>query len=260
MRPSNKSRSRNKSGNQGGSLHHQQNRRNGGNVVNRVFDSAGPDGKVRGTPQQIIDKYLGLARDAQLAGDRVMTENLLQHAEHYSRMLGEAQRAQNEARGPNADRDDAARDEEMRDQGGRDPGEREDRGQRSEARDTEGRGGRRDQAGQDAVEQGERDGSGRDQRGREPAFSSGFATIDPEDVEDPRDAPQARDAGSERQDRRETRPAAGINGASHPEPDAAQGPAEAPDAAAKPAAPKRTRTRRKAPAAEPASSPAAQAD
>jgi hypothetical protein len=63
-----------------------------GNIVNRVFDSSGPEGKVRGTPQQIIDKYLVLARDAQLSNDRVAAENFLQHAEHYTRMLGEAQR------------------------------------------------------------------------------------------------------------------------------------------------------------------------
>ncbi len=62
-----------------------------GNIVNRVFDSSGPEGKVRGTPQQIIDKYLMLARDAQLGNDRVAEQNFLQHAEHYTRMLGEAQ-------------------------------------------------------------------------------------------------------------------------------------------------------------------------
>ena len=67
-----------------------------GNVVNRVFDSSGPEGKVRGTPQQIIDKYNQLARDAQLANDRVATENFQQHAEHYLRMLAEAQREQAE--------------------------------------------------------------------------------------------------------------------------------------------------------------------
>ena len=61
-----------------------------GNIVNRVFDSSGPEGKVRGTPQQIIEKYLILARDAQLSNDRVAAENFLQHAEHYTRMLGEA--------------------------------------------------------------------------------------------------------------------------------------------------------------------------
>jgi len=79
---SSKSRSRSKSNRQ----------RSLGNVVNRVFDSSGPEGKVRGTPQQIIDKYLMLARDAQLSNDRVAEQNFLQHAEHYTRMLGEAQR------------------------------------------------------------------------------------------------------------------------------------------------------------------------
>ena len=79
---SSKSRSRNKSNRQ----------RSLGNIVNRVFDSSGPEGKVRGTPQQIIDKYLTLARDAQLSNDRVAEQSFLQHAEHYTRMLGEAQR------------------------------------------------------------------------------------------------------------------------------------------------------------------------
>ncbi|WP_097082603.1 DUF4167 domain-containing protein [Rhodobacter sp. JA431] len=79
---SSKSRSRNKSNRQ----------RSIGNVINRVFDSSGPEGKVRGTPQQIIEKYLALARDAQLGNDRVAEQNFLQHAEHYTRMLGEAQR------------------------------------------------------------------------------------------------------------------------------------------------------------------------
>ena len=80
---SSKSRSRGKSRN---------NRPTGGNIINRVFDSSGPDGKVRGTPQQIIDKYNQLHRDAVLSGDRVDAENFAQHAEHYTRMLAEAQR------------------------------------------------------------------------------------------------------------------------------------------------------------------------
>lgn len=65
-----------------------------GNIINRVFDSSGPEGKVRGTPQQIIEKYQLLARDAQLSNDRVAAENFLQHAEHYTRMLAEAMREQ----------------------------------------------------------------------------------------------------------------------------------------------------------------------
>ncbi len=80
---SSKSRSRSKSN---------RNRPSGGNIVNRVFESSGPEGKVRGTPQQIIDKYNQLARDAQLSNDRVAAENFQQHAEHYQRLLNEAQR------------------------------------------------------------------------------------------------------------------------------------------------------------------------
>jgi len=76
-----------------------QNRnRSVGNVVNRVFDSSGPEGKVRGTPQQIIEKYNQLARDAQLSNDRVAAENFQQHAEHYQRMLGMAMKEQDARR------------------------------------------------------------------------------------------------------------------------------------------------------------------
>ena len=78
---SSKSRSRSK-GNRNRSM---------GNIVNRVFDSSGPEGKVRGTPQQIIDKYNQLARDAQVSNDRVAAENFQQHAEHYLRMLSGAE-------------------------------------------------------------------------------------------------------------------------------------------------------------------------
>ncbi len=66
--------------------------------MNRVFDSSGPESKVRGTPQQIIEKYTQLARDAQLSNDRVAAENFQQHAEHYTRLLGEAQREQDARR------------------------------------------------------------------------------------------------------------------------------------------------------------------
>lgn len=79
---SSKSRSRNKNNRS----------RSMGNIINRVFDSSGPEGKVRGTPQQIIDKYNQLAADAQLSNDRVAAENFQQHAEHYARLLSDAQR------------------------------------------------------------------------------------------------------------------------------------------------------------------------
>lgn len=81
---SSRSRSRNKS--------RSNNRPTGGSVVNRVFDSSGPEGKVRGTPQQIVEKYTQLHRDSLLARDSVNSENFAQHAEHYTRLLAEAQK------------------------------------------------------------------------------------------------------------------------------------------------------------------------
>jgi hypothetical protein len=54
---------------------------------NHVFDSNGPDVRVRGTSQQLFEKYLQLGRDATSSGDRVMAESYFQHAEHYFRIL-----------------------------------------------------------------------------------------------------------------------------------------------------------------------------
>ncbi|WP_323782342.1 DUF4167 domain-containing protein [Thalassovita sp.] len=116
---SSKSRSRSKS-------NRSNNNRNVGNIVNRVFDSSGPEGKVRGTPQQIIDKYNQLARDAQLSNDRVAAENFQQHAEHYLRMLSQAQREM-DARREQQERENrerqAERDRERATRQDRDPSE-----------------------------------------------------------------------------------------------------------------------------------------
>ncbi len=54
---------------------------------NHVFDSSGPDMRLRGTSQQLFEKYLQLGRDATSGGDRVMAESYFQHAEHYFRIL-----------------------------------------------------------------------------------------------------------------------------------------------------------------------------
>ncbi|EFH12591.1 hypothetical protein HMPREF0731_1191 [Pseudoroseomonas cervicalis ATCC 49957] len=65
---------------------------------NHVFDSNGPDMRLRGTAQQLFEKYLQLGRDATGAGDRVMAESYFQHAEHYFRILNAmAQAAQAQA-------------------------------------------------------------------------------------------------------------------------------------------------------------------
>ena len=47
------------------------------------------DNRQRGNAAQLLEKYKNLARDSQLAGDRVQTEYYLQYADHYFRVLGE---------------------------------------------------------------------------------------------------------------------------------------------------------------------------
>ena len=67
------------------------NHRKSHNPMARVFESNGPDVKIRGNPAHIAEKYMQLARDAQSSGDPIAAENYYQHAEHYYRVIAAAQ-------------------------------------------------------------------------------------------------------------------------------------------------------------------------
>ena len=67
------------------------NHRKSHNPMVRVFESNGPDVKIRGNPSHIAEKYMQLARDAQTSGDPIAAENYYQHAEHYYRVIAAAQ-------------------------------------------------------------------------------------------------------------------------------------------------------------------------
>lgn len=137
------------------------NRKGGGNNVNRVYDSAGPEGKVRGTPQQIIEKYLSLARDAQTSGDRVTAENFLQHAEHYQRLLIQATGAQEQSRRDQDDSDD-----------------------QSDETEAQGGGGHADGQAADTPDEPRRQNNGRRREKAEPNEIGGMAMIDAEETSD----------------------------------------------------------------------------
>lgn len=83
-------------------------RGSGGSQRSQVFDSNGPDVRIRGTASQVAEKYEALAKDAAGAGDIVLAESYLQHAEHYVRLMGqwEERPAFNAAPDLSADRDD----------------------------------------------------------------------------------------------------------------------------------------------------------
>lgn len=71
--------------------HNNNNNRRGQNPMTRVYESNGPDIKIRGTASHIAEKYLQLARDSRSSSDPVAAENYYQHAEHYFRLIAAAQ-------------------------------------------------------------------------------------------------------------------------------------------------------------------------
>jgi hypothetical protein len=97
-----------------------RNRRSGGNTSNanhnnpnRHYESVGPDVKIRGSAQQVLEKYQQYARDAHTSGDRVLSEAYFQFAEHYQRIVAkqaeakerQQPQAQPQQRGGRDDRD-----------------------------------------------------------------------------------------------------------------------------------------------------------
>jgi hypothetical protein len=103
------------------------NNRKGQNPMSRVYESNGPEVKIRGTPSHIAEKYIQLARDAQSSGDPVSAENFYQHAEHYYRLIAAAQEqfrlANPQAYRPeNEPRDDNFEDGDEDESGGQLPG------------------------------------------------------------------------------------------------------------------------------------------
>lgn len=75
----------------GTSSRRQRGRGNGGRRGNQqrsqVFDSNGPDVRIRGTAYQVAEKYLALAKDAESVDDKILAQSYLQHAEHYQRLI-----------------------------------------------------------------------------------------------------------------------------------------------------------------------------
>ena len=152
-----------------------------GNAGNR------PDNRQRGNAAQLLEKYKTLARDAQLAGDRVQTEYYLQYADHYFRVLEENRsryEEQQTQRRPRRDEEDyesesdgdeelTAEAESSEDEGevdtrqrprqdrgrgrdGRDGRDGRERFERRERRDFQGNGADRDEESRDEQESPER--------------------------------------------------------------------------------------------------------
>lgn len=155
-------------------MKHASNRRSRGRSNGRrypnqkggVFESNGPEVKVRGTPQQVQEKYLALARDAQSSGDRVQAEAYFQHAEHYLRIMTDDEDRERGGRDQHAGDGNGHADEEQapsrgrgRGRGGNDRGESASGGESASA-DESASGGDSTSGGDDASASRGGDGGG----------------------------------------------------------------------------------------------------
>ena len=107
----NKQRMRNRNNN------NNNNNRRGQNPMTRVYESNGPDIKIRGTASHIAEKYLQLARDARSSGDPVAAENYYQHAEHYFRLIAAAQEQFRQNQQPRGDESVSTSSDDSEDDG-----------------------------------------------------------------------------------------------------------------------------------------------
>jgi hypothetical protein len=167
-----------------------------GNVPNQPNRQ---DNRSRGNAAQLHEKYKALARDAQLAGDRVQTEYFLQFADHYYRVLNESRARFEEQRRQRDDyEDDEDQDGDMNAADGYDDREAADerpepRRQYSEQRE--------DRGGRDRSEREPR--NGRDRNDREPRGGREPVENEPRVVRE--QAPE-REPEGDREPRGERRP------------------------------------------------------
>ena len=158
--------------------------RGGVDQANRI------DSRARGNGAQMIEKYRNLARDAQLAGDRVQTEYYLQFADHYFRVVSDFRARQEEKAAANGQERGQDRQREIRgvedfdghddsdldmdadrdDNGDDNRGERNDRndrGDRPERSQREARGNRDTRGDRDDDHRGNRQSQDRPRRDRD---------------------------------------------------------------------------------------------
>lgn len=136
------------------------------------------DNRQRGNAAQLLEKYKSMARDAQLAGDRVQTEYYLQYADHYFRVLGESRsRFEDQRRPRDEDVDGDEGEEELVEADGEGSADEE----RQESFERQSRGSRQDRGDRfnrpRRPQRDEEDNSPSREAAEEPAQLNGGETI-----------------------------------------------------------------------------------
>ena len=179
------------------------------------MESSGPEGgKVRGPAAMIHERYLQLARDASSSGDRVLSENFLQHADHYFRLWRSTQPATPPPQqvndrfedGVEGDEDAGAEGEggedgEMAAESGDQPDVEFPQGERQQQFD--GDRGRRGRGRRNRYRPNEGEGGGEPREAREGGEREGG---DAREERQPREAREERQPREDRGERRERRP------------------------------------------------------
>lgn len=216
-RQSGRRRGRNNNSNNNNNNRSQSGGRGGVDQANRI------DSRARGNGAQMIEKYRNLARDAQLAGDRVQTEYYLQFADHYFRVVSDFRARQEEKNAQNGQERSHDRSREIRgvedfdghddsdldidtdrddnnDSDRGDRGDRNDRSDRGQRDNRDARGNRDTRSDRDDDNRGNRQqGQGRSDRDDDRNESRGNDDVDQsETAEEEAPAPRANRRGPRR--------------------------------------------------------------
>ena len=78
--------------------------RDNGNLQTRLRPNPFSNGSTRNnfrtslSAEKLLDKYSSLAKEAMSSGDKILSENYLQHAEHFMRIIDDKNRNRNQSK------------------------------------------------------------------------------------------------------------------------------------------------------------------
>ena len=78
--------------------------RDNGSIQTRLRPNPFSNGSTRNnfrtslSAEKLFDKYSSLAKEAMASGDKLLSENYLQHAEHFMRIIEDKNRNQNQSK------------------------------------------------------------------------------------------------------------------------------------------------------------------
>ena len=81
---------------------------------NNNFQRKSPGRNNHNAPK-LIEKYINLAREALSTGDKILSENYFQHADHFTRILNEQENFRNKKYSNSNNREDSFEDKNLED-------------------------------------------------------------------------------------------------------------------------------------------------